>query len=148
MASVTTQSPGLISAWVFFLFYFWPDVLTTGKILRVLWPKCLAKFRIGNTMISPVESARKSAFSKACWGSMQFIRASKHSENLLTTAVWGRVSLGQVSVRTVGHILLLEWPLHLSHQGVWLWPPPSEVFTTESTAILLHYASIKLPVLT
>lgn len=77
VASETAQSPELISAWVFFLFNFWPDALTTGKILRVLWPKCLARFRVGNTMNSPVESAQKSALSKASWGSMLFIVSMK-----------------------------------------------------------------------
>lgn len=77
VASETAQSPELISAWVFFLFNFWPDALITGKILRVLWPKCLARFRVGNTMNSPVESTQKSALRKACWGSMLFIVSMK-----------------------------------------------------------------------
>lgn len=138
VASVTAQSPGLLSAWMFFLFYFWPDALTTGKILRILGPKSLAKFRVGNTMNSPVESARRPALSKACWGGMQFIRAWKHSG-------LGKGLLGAGFSQNCGHTPLLELPPRLSHQDAWLWPPPS-VFTAESTATLLRHASVKLPV--
>lgn len=106
VASVTAQSPGLLSAWMFFLFYFWPDALTTGKILRILWPKSLAKFRVGNTMNSPVESARRPAFSKACWGSMQFIRAWKPSG-------LGRVSSGQAGCLHVSPIRMPDSDLLL-----------------------------------
>lgn len=143
MASVTAQSPGLISAWVFFLFNFWPDVLTTGKILRVLWPKCLARFRVGNTMNSPVESARKSALSKACWGSTPFIVSMKTQWKSVDYSGLGKGLLGAGFSQTDR-----GRPRHLSHQGAWLWPTPSEVFRAESTATVLRHASVKLPVLT